>query len=584
MGTNQSLERLIVSGIYSTPALLDCIEASVDMLAAAFPTATVILAGYFNGLDDAEVITRSALNPLVNRPTRGANILDRIYVNDCCCDDVKVVASSVRSDHKAVVAYTGAAPQQLNKTSERRVFRRRSPTQHALFLKHASSLTIEFKDDASVQTNFDQLYTVMRALIDRFYPEREITVTSSDPHFVTPAVKSMLRRKTRLMRAGRTAEADSLACRVRRIITHQSSKWLRDIDTKKSPAAAWKKVREVIHGPRRDNNQFVCGITAQILNDHYAAISTDAIYQPPPMKLTAADRDIPVSDYDVFRLLDTLKPTATGLDGIPAWFLRLGAPIFAAPLAKLFSQSLIAGIVPVQWKTAIISPIAKVPRPSQPTDYRPISVTPVMSRTLEKCVVRRYIYPALTRPPPQLSFDDQFAFRPTGSTTAAIIALLHTVRSLLSTNAYVHVIAFDFSKAFDTVRHETMMSKMASLELPDNIYNWLHDFFTSRHHCTRYAGQCSTVAEIKASVIQGSGVGPSSYIITAGDLHPITPGNRLFKFADDTYLVVPAVNTNTRTMEIGHIRAWAAANNLARNCSKSKEMVTRARGKRSKSA
>ena len=86
--------------------------------------------------------------------------------------------------------------------------------------------------------------------------------------------------------------------------------------------------------------------------------------------------------------------------------------------------------------------------------------------------MRRYIYPALARPPPQLNFGDQFAFRPTGSTTAAIIALLHTVRSLLSTNAYVHVIAFDFSKAFDTVRHVTMMSKMASLELPDNSYNW----------------------------------------------------------------------------------------------------------------
>jgi len=176
---------------------------------AAFPTATVILAGDFNGLDDTEVITRSALNPLVNRPTRGANILDRIYVNDCCYDDVKVVASSVRSDHKAVVAYTGAAPQQLNKTSERQVFRRRSLMQHALFLKHASSLMIELKDDASVQTNFDQLYTVMRALIDRFYPEREITVTSSDPRFVTPAVKSMLRRKNRLMRVGRTASTSS---------------------------------------------------------------------------------------------------------------------------------------------------------------------------------------------------------------------------------------------------------------------------------------------------------------------------------------------------------------------------------------
>jgi len=94
----------------------------------------------------------------------------------------------------------------------------------------------------------------MRAIIDQFYPEREITVTSSDPHFVTPAVKSILRRKNRLMRVGRTAKGDALARRVRKIITHQSLKWLRDIETKKSPAAAWKKVREVIHGPRRDNN------------------------------------------------------------------------------------------------------------------------------------------------------------------------------------------------------------------------------------------------------------------------------------------------------------------------------------------
>ena len=54
--------------------------------------------------------------------------------------------------------------------------------------------------------------------------------------------------------------------------------------------------------------------------------------------------------------------TATGLDQIPAWFLRLGAPIFAAPLARLFDQSLATGVVPRQWKTAIISPIPRPPR------------------------------------------------------------------------------------------------------------------------------------------------------------------------------------------------------------------------------
>ena len=92
------------------------------------------------------------------------------------------------------------------------------------------------------------------------------------------------------------------------------------------------------------------------------------------------------------------------------------------------------------------------------------------------------------------------------------------------------------------------------------------------------------VAEIKASVIQGSSLGPASYIVTAADLHPLTTGNRIFKFADDTYLVVPAVNSSSRVQEITHILAWTATNNLKLNCSKSKEIIFAARGKRGNSA
>ena len=168
------------------------------------------------------------------------------------------------------------------------------------------------------------------------------------------------------------------------------------------------------------------------------------------------------------------------MDGIPAWFLRLGAPTFAAPLAHLFNQSLATGIVPIHWKTAVNMPIATVTHPTQRSDFRRISVTPVWSRSLEKCVVRRYIYPALRHPlalSAGLNFDDQFAFRPSGSITAVVIALLHTVRSMLSSNEFVHVFSFYFSKAFDTVRHKTLMNKMVTLDLPDNIFNWIREFF-----------------------------------------------------------------------------------------------------------
>jgi len=88
-----------------------------------------------------------------------------------------------------------------------------------------------------------------------------------------------------------------------------------------------------------------------------------------------------------------------------------------------------------------------------------VSITPVLSRSFEKYMVRSHIYPALQEPTSWFYFADQFFFRPTGSTTAALIALFHTILTMLSTNPFVRVIALDFSKAFDTVRHATLIDK-----------------------------------------------------------------------------------------------------------------------------
>ena len=73
----------------------------------------------------------------------------------------------------------------------------------------------------------------------------------------------------------------------------------------------------------------------------------------------------------------------------------------------------------------------------------------------------------------------QYAFRPTGSTTAAVITIMQKVADLVS-NKYVTIIALDFSKAFDTVCHHELAKKLAKLAIPDNIYNWLIDNLLDR--------------------------------------------------------------------------------------------------------
>jgi len=95
------------------------------------------------------------------------------------------------------------------------------------------------------------------------------------------------------------------------------------------------------------------------------------------------------------------------------------------------------------------------------------------------------------------------------------------------------------------------MSNLAQLQIPDIIYSWIKNFFGKHYH----------------------------RIVNAAELHTTTAGNRIFKYADDTYLVIPATNSSSCLTEITYIEALAASNKLQLNSAKSKEIIFSARGK-----
>ena len=68
-------------------------------------------------------------------------------------------------------------------------------------------------------------------------------------------------------------------------------------------------------------------------------------------------------------------------------------------------------------------------------------------------------------------------------------------------------------------------------------------------------------------------MGPASYVVTASSLRPTKPGNSMHKYADDTYLVVPASNSMTCVEEIDSVERWAEEHNLLLNRTKSVEIV-----------
>ena len=91
------------------------------------------------------------------------------------------------------------------------------------------------------------------------------------------------------------------------------------------------------------------------------------------------------------------------------------------------------------------------------------------------------------------------------------------------TQLFLSFIPTHFNSSIDHLQVSQLEFPPGWLELPDNIFNWVNDFL----HCTRYAGYSSSVADIMASIIQGSGLGPASYSIMAADHHPVTNGNEL---------------------------------------------------------
>ena len=112
---------------------------------------------------------------------------------------------------------------------------KRSPGQYALFLAHVSGVRIEWPATDNPQDAYDGFYTTTLALLDRFYPERQVTLTSSDPKFMTPTIKAMLHRRNKLIHTGHVEKAKALSLKVEKEIIRFNSASFRGIHVKADP-------------------------------------------------------------------------------------------------------------------------------------------------------------------------------------------------------------------------------------------------------------------------------------------------------------------------------------------------------------
>jgi len=102
---------------------------------------------------------------------------------------------------------------------------------------------------------------------------------------------------------------------------------------------------------------------------------------------------------------------------------------------------------------------------------------------------------------------------------------------MLEDSAYVRAILVDFTKAFDIADHTFLMSKLAELQPPGNIDNWVGSFLSARQQVCRYNGTVSELESFNLGFVQGSGLGLTLFLVLSQYLNSLSNNNELTKFA-----------------------------------------------------
>ena len=235
----------------------------------------------------------------------------------------------------------------------------------------------------------------------------------------------------------------------------------------------------------------------------------------------------------VSRYKDINVNKSAGPDKIPPRVLKENASQVAKPLYLIFRKSLDEGKLPEEWKLANITPIFKNKGSKhQSTNYRPVSLTCVACKLLEK-IIRKHIIHHMKEN--KLFTEDQHGFMDGRSCSTNLLATLDKWTDIIDNKGSIDVIYMDFMKAFDSVPHRKRLHKVKSYGIDGKIYSWLRDFLMLRKQQVVVNGTPSDKEDVISGVPQGSVLGPILFVIYINDLIDRVKSDVKI-FADDTKL------------------------------------------------
>ena len=275
-------------------------------------------------------------------------------------------------------------------------------------------------------------------------------------------------------------------------------------------------------------------------------------------------------------VLGKVRGTSAGPDGIRYEMIQNLSPLNKIALLEFFNTIWRSQTIPEDWANAITIPILKPGKESKsPSSYRPIALTNVLCKIMERLVNRRlckfletnnYLHPM------------QSGFRRGRNTLHNLLHLENDVKRTLSSNDFTVAVFLDISKAFDMYLRKGILKKLHDMGLRGNLPIFIKKFLDTRNFKVKIRNILSSTFIKKNGVPQGSVLSPTLFLILINDIlgNP-PPGIEISLYADDVALWICSrfLSTcfNNMQLALNRLETWSGLWGLQFSAQKTKAMI-----------
>lgn len=292
----------------------------------------------------------------------------------------------------------------------------------------------------------------------------------------------------------------------------------------------------------------------------------------------------PVNTDEIVKIIDSLDPnTSCGIDGISTKAIKCVKSLIVDDLTKCINHCFEIGTFPDNLKIAKVSPIYKSGTKSDPSNYRPISVLPTLSKIFEKILHSR-LETFLNSI--NFFYKNQYGFRRKSNTLAATIDFVTKIKNKLDQKQVALGVFVDLKKAFDTVSHHLLLEKLFAIGIKGKVFKLLESYLQNRQQMVKISENQSSAKLITCGVPQGSILGPLLFLVYINDIYQIDLQGDVTLYADDTSIIYYGHSVEVilpqAQCDLNKLDEWFKYNLLTVNTNKTNYVIFHSKNKKLK--